>query len=70
MADVIRADDLGVGDTFQYRGTTVTVLREREMSTDMFGRLMFRFWCSREDTGAEGWMTFGPEGTVVQTSNS
>jgi hypothetical protein len=44
--------------------TVITVLRDSEPCIDLFGRVMFRFWCVREDTGAEGWMMFGESGTV------
>lgn len=44
--------------------TVITVLRDSEPCTDLFGRVMFRYWCSRKDTGAQGWMVFGESGTV------
>lgn len=45
--------------------TTVTVLRDQEPATDIFNQQLFKFWCRREDTGAEGYMTFGPAGVVL-----
>jgi hypothetical protein len=54
------------GDTYSDHGTTVTVLREQESCTDRFGQPMLRYWARRADTGAEGWVTFGPEGTVTE----
>lgn len=44
--------------------TVVTVLDSSEPTTDLFGRPMRLFWCSRADTGAEGWVMFGPTGVV------
>jgi hypothetical protein len=63
----IDATNLGVGDVFYRNNVAVTVLRASEPCTDRFGQPLFRFWCSRADTGAEGWVTFG-SGGVVWTS--
>lgn len=62
----MRAADLKPGDVFDYRGVTVTVLRAREPYRDRFGRDMYRYWCRRGDTNAEGWMEFGPGGEVTK----
>lgn len=49
------------GGRFPYASTWVTVLRAPEPATDIFGRPMVRVWAKRDDTGAEGWMLFGPD---------
>lgn len=54
--------DLKVGDTFPYQGVDVTVLGEVEPHTDRFGRTLSQFWAKRLDTGAEGWIIYGPGG--------
>lgn len=59
-----KAETLRAGDMFMSRGVMVTVLRDQEPWTDRFGQKLFRFWCKRADSGAEGWMTFGPNGVV------
>ena len=56
------------GGRFRYAGVWVTVLRAPEPTTDTFGRDMVRVWAKRDDTAAEGWMTFGPDS--VPTINS
>jgi hypothetical protein len=49
------------GDTFGYYDiATVTVLRAPEKHADMFGREQLRIWAKRHDTGAAGYMFFGP----------
>lgn len=59
------ADTLNVGDVFTFRDVPVTVLCEREPYAEPFGRPGFyRYWCQREDTGAEGWCSFGPGALV------
>jgi hypothetical protein len=59
------AAKLKVGQTFPYRETRVTILRGQEPWNEPFGRPgFFRYWALREDTGAEGWMEFGPGGAV------
>lgn len=61
----MNAADLVPGDRFLSLDVPVEVLREREPWLDPFGRRgHFRCWCRREDTGAEGWMHFGPDGAV------
>jgi hypothetical protein len=56
--------DMEPGDRFLYLHRDVTivvvVLRERDECTDRFGRAQWRYWCRREDSGAEGFMRFGP----------
>jgi hypothetical protein len=56
----MHAAEAPVGYSYATRGTTITVLREPEPCEDLFGRTMIRFWARRADTGAEGWMTYGP----------
>lgn len=66
----MKAADLRPGDQFLSLGTPVTVLRDQEPWTDLFGRDMLRYWCRREDTGAEGWMYLGPTGVVRHPSEA
>lgn len=57
--------ELKPGDVFYMRGTAITVLKKLEPTTDWFGQDLFRLWCRREDTGKEGYCTFGPTGVVT-----
>lgn len=63
---VIDAATLKPGDTIEHIYSTppvrVVVLRPSEMGSDRFGRPLQRFWCRREDTGDEGFMSYGPGG--------
>lgn len=45
-----------------YRGgvVVVAILGEREAHTHHLLGEQFRFWARRSDTGAEGWVVFGP----------
>lgn len=61
----VDVSDVQPGMTFLYRGTRVRVLRTAEGWVDRFGRDMLRFWAAREDTGAEGWMTYGPGVSIL-----
>jgi len=61
----VDVSDVQPGMTFLYRGTRVRVLRAPEGWVDRFGRDMLRFWATREDTGAEGWMPFGPGVSIL-----
>jgi hypothetical protein len=54
------------GYTYATCGTTITVVGEPEPCEDLFGRTMTRFWARRADTGAEGWMTYGPAAHIDQ----
>ncbi|MBS4102389.1 hypothetical protein [Tsukamurella paurometabola] len=65
--------DVRPGDTFThyvYRadgkgmGVKVTILRVDGMTEDRFGRPMHKWWCKRDDTGAEGWFTWGPSADI------
>lgn len=58
------SEDLRPRDTFYRDNIKVTVIGPVQNVTDLFGRAMIRYWCSREDTGDEGWMVFGPGGVV------
>lgn len=58
--------DLRPGDRFDREGTAVTVMREGEPWRDRFGLSLVRFWCSRSDTGAEGWVAFGPSAIELE----
>lgn len=65
MSHDITAEQLAPGDTIiDHIGDrpTVTILRWAEWDQDRFGRWMMRFWSRRDDTQAEGYMTFGPGG--------
>ena len=59
------ASSLRVGDVFEREGVRVAVLRDAEPAPNRFGLPWFRLWCRREDTGAEGYCTFGPNGQVA-----
>ncbi len=61
---IFQADTLKPGDVFYNDDVAVTVLRPSEPCSDRFGQSLFRFWCTRADTNAEGWCTFGPGGIV------
>lgn len=65
MSETQQAAELQPGDSYEHAGTTVTVLREQERTVDLFGRPMLRYWASRADTGAEGWVMFGIAGVVA-----
>lgn len=60
--------DLQEGDEFFHyvksdQTVKMTVLRdERKEWTDFFGRSQLAVWVRREDTGAEGWYPYGPNG--------
>jgi hypothetical protein len=45
-------------------GVRVVVLRDAEPAPNSFGLAWFRLWCRRDDTGKEGYCTFGPDGVV------
>lgn len=62
---MVDASTLAKGDTFTKFGVTVTVLGDQEPCYDRFRQRQFRYWCRREDTGVEGWCTFGPGGVVT-----
>lgn len=38
----------------------VEILRDREDYTDIFGRVLGKWWARRSDTGAEGYVIYGP----------
>lgn len=59
-----RVASMVAGDRFHYCDTTVLILRDAVDSVDRFGRTMLKFWATRDDTGAEGWIEFGPDATV------
>ena len=63
--NTIHASDLVPGDRILGPGDVpVTILDHPEDGTDLFGRNMIRYWARREDTGAEGFMSFGRTGFV------
>lgn len=59
----VTPEELQPGDTFTYirfdAEVPITVLRAPEPHQDIFGRDELKVWCRREDTGSEGWMTYG-----------
>lgn len=64
-----QAAELREGDRFRTHGTVVTVLHDAKHTTEVVqplaGRPCVTVWGRREDTGAEGSMTFGPQAEVV-----
>jgi hypothetical protein len=60
LAKHLRVDDI-IADKY---GTNpdVVVVRPAESYKDIFGRPLLRYWCRREDTGEEGFMSYGPDG--------
>jgi hypothetical protein len=63
------AEDLTPGDVFLGPGDVhVTVLRDKALDVarngPLTGQACIRYWCRREDTGAEGYMTYGAGGVV------
>jgi hypothetical protein len=59
----VEAMGLVPGSRFSQQGINTTVLGQREPFRDPFGREMFQVMARREDTGAEGWVRFGPDGS-------
>lgn len=73
--EIIAAERLAPGDRIHVElegGVAVTVLRDGVQSVESFGpiagRPCLRYWCRREDTGAEGFMTYGPGGVALVIS--
>ena len=62
--DVLLTDEYGSIAEGAVLNVRNTILRDRAPYRDRFGREMFRYWARREDTGAEGWMTYGPGAMV------
>jgi hypothetical protein len=60
----MNAQDLKAGSVFTRDGVRVVVLRDAEPAPNSFGLAWFRLWCRRDDTGKEGYCTFGPDGVV------
>lgn len=63
------AATLKAGDTYNFgygdEDIVVTILKDQEPWEEPFGRPgFFKFWVSRSDTGAQGWVCFGPGGKV------
>jgi hypothetical protein len=65
----MNAQDLKVGSVFTRDGVRVTVLRDAEPAPNKWSLDWFRLWCEREDTGEQGYCTFGPGGTVQKANN-
>jgi len=69
--DVILHPDFKLPDLLVCRGgcytpmqVKVTILRAPEAARDVTGMLVVRCWARREDTGAEGYVTYGPAAQV------
>jgi hypothetical protein len=66
---VLRPNDVIVRDD-----VLVTILRHGEAGVEtvfpLAGRDCWRYWARREDTGAEGYVTFGPGGVVDRRSEA
>jgi hypothetical protein len=64
----IPADQLEQGNRILCGDVTVIVLRAGVESVEtvwpLAGRPCLRFWCRREDTGEEGFVSFGPAGVA------
>jgi len=62
------------GDVIVSYGVLVTILRHGEGSTEtvfpLTGRECWRYWARREDTGEEGFVTYGPGATVERRKNA
>ncbi len=66
MSIIIEGDDLHAGVVVVYSGVRTTILGDKpEPAKDFFGRDMKRIFARREDTGAEGYLMFGPGGGYV-----
>lgn len=75
MAETITHDQLRPGDRVEASphtnpGVVVRILRESEQGRDPFGRPITRYWGVREDTGEEGFISFGPGGVVRRLSSN
>jgi hypothetical protein len=73
--ELIDAVDLRPGDRVEGApctdpGVVVTILREGEQTTEtvpaLAGRPVLRYWGRREDTGAEGFLSYGPGARVLR----
>jgi hypothetical protein len=58
--------DVIVTPNEQGNDTQVTLLKDVEEGEDRFGRPLLKFWGRREDTGVEGYMSFGPSGHAMR----
>lgn len=58
--------EVKAGDRVQYRADTpvCTVLRPAEQAREVHGGPCLRLWVTREDTGEEGFITYGPSASV------
>lgn len=60
----VHPDALVPGDVLVYAGVRCTVLVAATPAPDLFGRTMLHVWASRADTGARGWLIYGPDAVV------
>lgn len=72
-AAIIRHEMLRPGDRVEASpyvnpGVVVRILRAGEAGRDLFGRPLTRYWSTREDTGEEGFLSYGPGGVVRRLS--
>lgn len=71
-AETLRPGDRVEGSPYTDPGVVVTILREGEQTTEtvpaLAGRPVLRYWGRREDTGAEGYLSYGPGGIARRVS--
>jgi hypothetical protein len=74
-SELIDAANLRPGDRIEgspctHPGVMVTILRDGEQTTEtvwpLTGRPVLRYWGRREDTGAEGFMSYGTGARVLR----
>lgn len=76
--NIVRYDTLRPGDRItQYawgEGPTAEILREAEHTTEtvgpLYGQPISRLWARREDTGAEGYISYGEGGVCNLVSRA
>ena len=71
MENALDAHSLKTGDRFIFpysdSPVTVRVIGEQEPAKDFFGREgHIKYLCKREDTGKQGYMSFGPGAIPLQ----
>lgn len=64
--DLVVGDVLAMGDNGKRNVKTIVLATEALAAPDdLFGRVFDAVWARREDTGAEGLVSYGPEGAFV-----
>jgi hypothetical protein len=56
--------DIEPGDRFTASGVEVVALRHPVAGSEPWGSPTLRIWAKRSDTGAEGFVTYGPSAKV------